>query len=120
MGSKGYKDLIVWQRAKDLVEDVYRVTESRPTREAYSLTNQVRRSVVSIPANIAEGQGRSSAREFAHHVAIANGSLYETETHMLIAQRLRYLDKQTCDSLISQSAEVARLLNGLMRSLATS
>jgi four helix bundle protein len=120
MGTKGYRDLIVWQRAMDLVEDVYRVTEEWPQREMYSLTNQIRRAVVSVPSNIAEGQGRISTKEFAHHVAIASGSLYEVETQVLIAKRLRYMDEQTCDTLIGQSAEVARLLNGLMRSLATS
>ena len=84
MPIKSYQDLTVWQRAMDLVEGVYRVTKDWPKDEQYGLTNQVRRAVVSVPANIAEGQGRTSDREFARFLAIAHGSLYEVETHLLI------------------------------------
>ncbi|MDP9375361.1 MAG: four helix bundle protein [Chloroflexota bacterium] len=101
----------------DLVADVYRVTRRWPQEELYGLTSQARRAVASIPSNVAEGQGRTGTREFLHHLSIANGSLREVETHLLIAVRLKYLDESTCEALLRQAAEVGRLLLGLMRSL---
>ncbi len=115
--SRSYQDLFVWQKAMDLVERTYRVTRDWPKDELYGLTNQVRRASVSIPANIAEGQGRGGQKEFLHFLMIANGSLYELETHLLIAQRLCYVDAPICMSLSSQAAEVGRLLHGLIRSI---
>jgi four helix bundle protein len=112
-----YQDLIAWSKAVDLVEGVYRATRDWPKDELYGLTNQVRRAAVSVPANVAEGQGRNGPKEFLHHLSIANGSLYEVETHLVIAQRLGYIDKATCGALMDQAAEVGRLLHGLMRSL---
>jgi four helix bundle protein len=117
MSVRNYRDLVVWQKAMDLVESVYRATQGWPSSEQYGLTNQVRRAAVSIPANVAEGQGRSGAREFLHHLSVANGSLREVETHLLIAGRLSYLDHPTRDTLLQQTAEVGRLLLGLMRRL---
>jgi four helix bundle protein len=108
--------LIAWQKAMELVAGVYRATQSWPKEEQYGLINQVRRAAVSVPANIAEGQGRSSAKEFLHHVSIANGSLHEVETHLMISRRLEYSDEMTCEALMRQAAEVGRLLRGLMRS----
>jgi four helix bundle protein len=84
----------------------------------YGLANQLRRAAVSIPSNIAEGHGRVSGREFAHHLAIAYGSLCELETQLLIAQRLGYVDNDTGDVLRSQAAEVGRPINGLSRAIA--
>ena len=83
-----YSDLIVWQKAMDLVVHVYEVTESFPQREVFGLTNQVRRAAVSIPSNIAEGQGRGTTKDFLHFLAIARGSLQEVETQLLLAYRL--------------------------------
>ena len=120
MAKPRYSDLIVWQKAMDLVEAVYRATHDWPPKELYGLTNQARRAVVSIPANIAEGRGRTGAKEFLHHLPIANGSLHELETHLLIARRLRYIDEATCESLMYYTAEVDRLLQGLIRSLRSS
>ncbi len=117
MGLRSYRDLIAWQKAMDLVEQAHRVTRNWPSDERYELTSQVRRAVVSVPANIAEGQGRSGSKELLHHLSIANGSLHEAETHLLIAKRLDYLDGQTCDELLRQTAEVGRLLYGLRRSI---
>ncbi len=114
---RSYKDLIAWQKAMDLMEGVYRAADEWPKRETYGLTDQVRRAVVSIPANIAEGQGRTGRKEFLHHLSIANGSLYEAETHLLIAQRLRYIEERVCDALLRQITEMDRLLHGLIRSL---
>jgi four helix bundle protein len=82
---QSYRELVAWQRAVDLVEAVYRETQTWPREEIYGLTNQARRAAVSIPANIAEGQGRVSAKEFGHHLVIAYGSVCELETHLVIA-----------------------------------
>jgi len=114
---QSYQDLIVWQRAIVLVESIYRATHSWPREESYGLTSQVRRAAVSVPANIAEGQGRTALKEFLHHLSIANGSLYELETHLLIARRLNYSDEALCKEVMSQAAEVGRLLHGLIKSL---
>ena len=120
MGLRSYRDLVAWQKAMDLVEEVYRVTRGWPGDERFELTSQIRRAVVSIPANIAEGQGRNGSKELLHHLSIASGSLHEAETHLLIAKRLQYLDGQTCDAVLEHTAEVGRLLYGLRRSIASS
>jgi four helix bundle protein len=117
MSEQSYRDLIAWQKAIDLVESVYRTTIGWPKEELYGLTNQVRRAAVSVPANVAEGQGRNSPREFLHHLSIATGSLHEVETHLLISLRLRYIDEASYEMLLCQTAEVGRLLHGLMRRL---
>ncbi len=114
---QSYRELIAWQKAMDLVVQTYRVTLGWPRNELYGLTNQVRRASVSVPANIAEGQGRSSTKEFLHHLSIAHGSLREVETHLLISQRLGYTDESTCNVVLSQASEVGRILQGLMKSL---
>ncbi len=114
-----YRDLMAWQKAMDLVELVYEVTRSWPKDEIYGLTNQVRRAVVSIPSNIAEGQGRSSPKEFMHHLSIARGSLLEVETQILIAQRLHYMQQDATDHILSSADEASRLISGLSRYLAT-
>lgn len=112
-----YRDLVAWQRALDLVEMAYRVTRLWPSEELYGLTNQVRRAAVSVPGNIAEGQGRIGSKAFGQHLSIAYGSLCEVETHFTIANRLGYIDLETLGQLLSQTTEVARPLRGLMRSL---
>ncbi len=117
MSVRNYRDLVAWQKAMDLVASVYRVTRKWAPEELYGLTSQARRAAASIPSNIAEGQGRTGTREFLHHLSIASGSLREVETHLLIAVRLEFFDKPTCDALLDQTAEVGQLLLGLMRSL---
>ena len=117
MAVKSFRDLETWQRAMDLVEEIYEQTKTFPREELYGLTNQLRRAAVSIPSNIAEGQGRDSVKEFLHYLAIAYGSLCETETQILIASRLKYLDAPQTAKLMNRAGEVGRLLNGLSRSL---
>jgi four helix bundle protein len=90
MKVKNYRELIVWQKAMDLVEGVYKSSKGFPREEVYALTSQIRRAAVSIPSNIAEGQGRRSTAEFLHHLSIAHGSLRETETQILVAARLEF------------------------------
>jgi four helix bundle protein len=83
-----YRELIVWQKAMNLVEAVYRMTDEFPKKEIYGLASQIQRAAVSVPSNIAEGQGRSSTREFLHFLSMAQGSLMEVETQITIAERL--------------------------------
>ena len=115
---KTFKDLTVWQEAMTLVEMVYSETKNYPKEEIFGLTNQTRRAAVSIPANIAEGNGRKSRAEYLNYLAIANGSLAELETHLLIAVRITYLNKQKMDILQNQLHSVGRLLTALRKSLA--
>ena len=117
MAIKSYRDLIVWQKAMDLVEDVYKKTKGFPREELYGLTSQLRRAVVSVPSNIAEGQGRNSTKEFLHHLSIAYGSLCEVGTQILIANRLGYLEKRDLERLDGLTSEVGRLINGLSNKL---
>ena len=117
MSIKSYRDLEVWQKAMDLVVECYKIAERFPKTEVYGLTSQLRRAAVSVPANIAEGQGRSHTREFLNHLSIAYGSLMEVETHLQIAARLNYVDDSSTQSLLEKSAEIGRMLNGLIQSL---
>jgi four helix bundle protein len=112
-----YKDLIAWQKAMDLVESVYRLTDSFPRTEMYSLVDQLRRAAVSVPSNIAEGQAHRSCKEFLHFLQHARGSLAEIETQILIAIRLRYVDEKVALPSLQQVAEVGRIVNGLATSL---
>jgi four helix bundle protein len=118
MKVKNYQELIVWQKAMDLVEEVYIASKSFPREEIYGLTSQLRRAAVSIPSNIAEGQGRRTTPDFLRHLSIAYGSLREVETQIMIATRLRYLAQGKCQDVMRITGEVGRLLNGLMASLA--
>ncbi len=117
MAVKSYRELIVWQRAMDFAEAVYRETGAFPLEETYGLRSQVRRSAVSVPANIAEGQGRKSTREFLHRLSIAHGSPLEAETQILLSRRLGYLQAAPADALLESAGEVGRLVNGLYASL---
>lgn len=114
---KGHKELIVWQKAMAMVTEIYRLTRDFPKEERYGLVSQMRRAAVSIPSNIAEGQSRQSKGEFRQFLGIARGSYAELETQIEIAKNLGFV---TTPHLIDeQLAEVGRLLNGLIRSLAT-
>ncbi|PYO94994.1 MAG: diversity-generating retroelement protein bAvd family protein [Gemmatimonadetes bacterium] len=112
-----YRDLTVWQRAMDLVDAVYEITETFPKDERFGLTAQLQRCAVSIPSNIAEGHGRDHLGEYIHHLGIANGSLMELETQVLIAARRSYVHESDADRALALSRIVGRLLAGLVRSL---
>ena len=114
---RSHRDLVVWQKAMTLVTEVYRATASFPKDELFALTSQLRRAAVSVPSNIAEGQGRLSKREFHYFLGLARGSLMEVETQVQIASNLGYLKAETVSDLLSMSAEVGRVLNGLMTSV---
>ena len=112
-----YRDLIAWQRATDLVESIYQLTENFPKREVYSLTDQIRRAAVSVPSNIAEGQAHHSHPEFIHHLRHARGSLAEIETQIQIALRLKYLSESGTTSFLREADELGRILSRLTNSL---
>jgi four helix bundle protein len=116
---KSHRDLIVWQKAMELTVAIYHVSKSFPKDETYGLTSQLRRASVSIPANIAEGQGRRLVKEFQQFLAHARGSLLEVDTHMELALRLGYIGKQEYVAVHEKIDEVGRLLNGLLRSLSS-
>jgi four helix bundle protein len=116
---KSYRDLVAWQQAMDLVTAIYGVTGSFPKEELYGLTSQLRRAAVSIPSNIAEGQGRRGAAEFRHFLRQVRVSLMEVETQVLIAERLSYVRPEPARQILLQAAELGRVLNGLVNSLST-
>ena len=107
--------LDAWNNAIQLVVDLYKATENFPKEERYGLTSQIRRAAVSIPANIAEGAGRYSNREFAHFLSNAQGSASELETELIISNRLGYLNEETYSALITPLYRIGRLITGLSR-----
>src|SRR5437764_505 len=117
---RSHRDLIVWQKAMDMVESVYRGSDCFPRTEVYGLTSQIRRAVTSIPAKLAEGQGRRLTKEYLYFLANARGSLLELDTHLESALRLGYLSREKHSPLQNQLDEVGRMLNGLMRSVKNS
>ena len=112
-----YRDLVVWQEARNLAVDVYRLSEQFPNNEIYGLTAQLRRVAVSVPSNIAEGQGRLTKGEFIQFLGQARGSLLEILTQLEIAVDLGYLNADDFKTIDSKTASVLRLLNGLLASL---
>lgn len=114
---QSYRDLIAWQKAIELADAVYRATSRFPAQEVYGLSSQIRRSAVSVPSNIAEGQAKLTTGEFMAFQSHARGSLAELETQMILAGRLGYMTDAVAGDLEQKAAEVGRLLNGLIASL---
>ena len=114
---KNYKELEVWQKALDLTAEVYKLTCHFPDEERFGLTAQIRRAAVSTAANIAEGWGRGTTREYIQFLFVSRGSLMEVETHGIIARRLSYLSEAQILGLEARVEEVGRMLNGLIQSL---
>ena len=112
-----YKELIVWQKAMLLVEEVYKLVKLLPKEETYGLSDQMRRAAVSIPSNIAEGHGRDSNKEFARFLQIAQGSRAELETHLEICSRLHYLTSEQIQSVLAISNEVEKMMHAMIRKL---
>jgi four helix bundle protein len=113
----GFEELVAWNKAMDLVDAVYTLTEAWPRREMFGLTNQARRSAVSVPSNIAEGQGRKSDGDFVRFLSIAYGSLMELRTQLLIGQRRSFSTDTDVEQVLSSLDEVGRIINGLKRSI---
>lgn len=112
-----HKDLIVWQKSIDLVADIYQLTKSFPEDELYGLTSQMRRAVISIPSNIAEGCARSSTKEFLRFIQISKGSLAEIETQAIIANKLEYITTKILEEKIHKIVEIRKITGGLERKL---
>jgi four helix bundle protein len=112
-----YRDLKVWQEAMALAEGAYHLTAILPKTRANALAEQMCRSAISVPANIAEGYGRESTRSYIQFLRIARGSLNELETQILLAQRLRFVDFTQTAVLLASVEATSKLLNGLIRSL---
>jgi len=114
---QSYRELLVWQKAMELAQLIYRLTEPFPKREIYGLAAQLRRAGVSVPSNIAEGYGRGSRREYLQFLSIAQGSLKELETQIILAERLTYATAQQAARMLSEAEVVGKMLGGLIRSL---
>jgi four helix bundle protein len=114
---QSYRDLKVWQEAVNLAEICYRFTKTFPKEELYGMTTQIRRASVSIAANIAEGYGRKTRGEYIQFLYIAQGSLKELETHLIISQRVELASNESINPILHQCESVGRLLLALIRSL---
>ena len=117
MPIKSYRELVVWQKAMELVVEGYKVAGLLPKTELYGLKSQIERAAVSVPANIAEGHGREHLGDYLRHLSVAMGSLMELETHLLIAEKLTFLAATEIARALQMSGEVGRMLAGLTRSL---
>jgi four helix bundle protein len=113
----GYRDLLVWERAMGLVAEAYRATDGFPKEEKYGLAQQLRRAAVSVPSNIAEGHGRDHLGDYLRHLSIANGSLMELETQVMIAARMGYVRKEEEDRILMKTRVVGKMLSGLVQAL---
>jgi len=111
---ESYRDLLVWQRSMAVVETVYRLTARFPQSEQFGLRAQMRRAAVSVPSNIAEGYGRRSTGEYRHHLSISRGSLLELETQVLISKRLKYLQSNDTEALLSELEQLGNMLRSLI------
>ena len=116
--SRSYQDLEVWKLSINFVKEIYRLIEKFPPIEIYGLTNQIRRAVVSIPSNIAEGQGRSSAKEFRQFLAIALGSLAEIETQLIITREINFLGSEETEPLLVTIDRIRKMIKALSKSIA--
>ena len=112
-----YKDLIVWKRAMELAKEAYALARKLPREENYALADQIRRSAVSIPSNIAEGYGRYGTKEYARFLSISRGSSYELETQILLTVDLGYLDQIDVAKALSLSREIAKILTKILQRL---
>ena len=114
MGIMGYEDLVVWQKAMDLTEEVYRLMKLLPKEELFSLQDQMKRAVVSIPSNIAEGYGRKNIKEFYRFLLIARGSAMELETQLKICIRIKYLTNEQTKKSFSLLTEIKKITSTLL------
>jgi four helix bundle protein len=114
---KSYKDLEIWKRSMALVKTLYLVTSGFPSAELYSLTNQIRRSVISIPVNIAEGWGRETPKNYIQFLRNSRGPLFELETLILISDDLKYIKPEISKDLHLEMDEIGKMLNSLINKL---
>jgi four helix bundle protein len=112
-----YRELIVWQKSMDLAEQIYLISSLFPKNEQYGLVSQIRRAVISIPSKIAEGHGRETGGDFNRFLAVANGSLREVETLILLAVKLNYVTNDTCEPVLNLCTEIAKMIYKLKMTL---
>jgi four helix bundle protein len=117
MSLQSYKEPEVWQLAMDLAEHCYQVTKAFPKDVLFGMTSQIRRATASIPANIAEGQGRDHTKEFLNFLSMARGSLMEVETHLMLSKRVGLLTQEQLDPLLGLTDRISRMLTGLRKAL---
>ena len=115
--SRSYRDLKAWQLAIEVAKEIYRLTGKFPPSENYGLTSQIRRAAVSIPSNIAEGQGRTSAKEFKQFLSIALGSIAELETQIIIATEIGYTNAQEVNGILDNLDNIRKMVKALAQSL---
>jgi len=114
---KSFRELRVWQQAMDLVEKIYRLTQNFPTQETYGLMSQLRRAVISVPSNIAEGHTREHLKEYLHHLSMAQASLAEVETQLEIGVRLDYISRDQLSKVLSEISGLGKQLYALRNAL---
>jgi len=114
---ESYKDLIVWQKGIEIVNDIYNLTKHFPKYELYSLTSQIRRAAISIPTNIAEGWGRGTTKNYIQFLEISRGSLFELEALIIISTNQSFLTQDKCAEISIKINEIGKMLNGLITKL---
>ncbi len=117
MNVKNYEELIVWNKAMDMVEEIYKVTDKLPAKEVYGLINQIRRAAVSVPSNIAEGNTRSTKKEYAYFLSVARGSGAELKTQILICERIEYLKREDTEKTLNMIDEIGKMLFAMINRL---
>ena len=116
---QSYRDLVVWQKSMDMVAEVYKIVGLLPLNEQYALSSQLRRAAGSVPANIAEGFGRWHKREFVRFLLIANGSVKELETHLMLAVRLGFLKGKNIEGPLQTAQEISKMIFALRDKLSS-
>lgn len=117
MGVLDYKELIIWQKSMDLVSEVYKLVKKLPREENYALSDQIRRSAVSIPSNIAEGNSRDSTREYNYFLSVARGSIAELETQLFLTERIGYLESDDLKNAFDLITEIRKMLTKIKQNL---
>lgn len=114
---QSYRDLVVRQKSMDLAVTIYKRTKSYPQEEKFGLVSQMRRAATSVPANIAEGHERRTTGEYLNALSVAEGSLAELDTFLILSERLQYLSEQVSETLLDDCVEISKMLNSLIKSL---
>jgi len=117
MTVRSYRDLVVWQKSMSLAAEAYRLTRRMPKQEEFRMASQIIRAAASVPANIAEGHGRGTRKDYAHFISIARGSLSEVETFVLLVKSLELAEADRCDAILELASEVGRMLTVLRKRL---
>jgi len=112
-----FKELKIWQKGRNFVKEIYLTVSKFPPEEKFALTSQMKRAVISIPSNIAEGAGRRTDKDFLRFLDIANGSAFELETHIYLAYDLDFINEETLNNLITNIEEIEKMIFGFKKTL---